>query len=89
VCCRKIQFFVGDFFFFLNMHAKNGEKIQLLGHFSECALGKNCDFVRFGQKIKINLDLVGMLQNFTDNYIKIHIVGLHSFVAFRINIDLF
>jgi len=40
-------------FFFLNMHAKNGEQIQPLGHFSERALGKNYDFVRFGQKIKI------------------------------------
>jgi len=71
------------------MHAKNGERNQPLGHFSKRPLGKNCDFVRFGQKIKINLDLVGMLQNFTENYIKILIVGLQSFIAFRINIDLF
>jgi len=29
-------------------------------------LEKNCDFARFGQKIKINRNNVGMLRNFTD-----------------------
>jgi len=50
---------------------------------------KNCDFTWFGRKIKINRDLVGILRNFIDNSIKIHIVGLQSFVAFRISIGLF
>jgi len=33
------------------MHPKSNEKIQPLGHFSGHALGKNCDFTRFDQKI--------------------------------------
>jgi len=60
-------------FFVLNMRETNREKIQSLGNFSGLTLGKNCKFARFSQKIKINRDLVGMLRNFTDTYIKIHI----------------
>jgi len=65
--------------FFLNMRAKNREKIQPLGHFSRRAIGKkNCDFARLGRKIKINRELVGMLQNFTYTFTKIDIEGLQS-----------
>jgi len=61
------------------MTAKNREKIQPLGHFFGLELEKNCDFARFGRKIKINRDLVEMLQNFRDTSIKIHI----GFAKFR------
>jgi len=64
------------------MCAKNREKILPLGHFSRRALEKNCDFERFGRKIKINQDLVGMLRNLTDT-------DLQSSVKFRTNLDLF
>jgi len=50
---------------------------------------KNCDFAWFGRKIKINRDLVEMLQNFIDTYIKRHIDDVQSFVTFRISLDFF
>jgi len=62
---------VGDVIFFvLNMSAKKREKDQPLGHFFGLALEKNYDFAWFGQKIKINRDLVEMLRNFIDTSIK-------------------
>ena len=71
------------------MSAKKREKVQPLGHFFGLALEKNCDFVWFGRKIKINRDLVEMLRNFIDTSIKIHIDDVKSFVTFRISVDFF
>jgi len=83
IFCGRCSFFV------LNMGAKNLGKIQPLGHFSGLALRKKLRFCMFGRKIKINRDLVGMLRNFTYTFIKIHIEGVKSLVAFRISLDFF
>jgi len=58
------------------------KKFKLLEIFPDSHLEKNCYFARFCRKIKINRDLVGMLRNFTDTSIKIHIEDVQSFVAF-------
>jgi hypothetical protein len=73
------------------MNAKNREKIQLLASRLSWTRTweKNYDFAHFGRKIKINLELVGMLQNFGDTSIKIYIEDLQISVAFRISLDLF
>jgi len=55
------------------MSEKKREKVQPLGHFFGLTLEKNRDFAWFGQKIEINRDLVEMLRNFIDTFIKIHI----------------
>jgi len=71
------------------MSAKKREKVQFQGHFFGLALEKNYDFAWFGQKIKINRDLVEMLRNFIDTSIKIHIDDVQSFKTFRISVDFF
>jgi len=71
------------------MSAENREKVQRLGHFFGLVIGKNCHFVWFGRKIRINRHLVEMLRNFIDTSIKIHINNVQSFVTFRISVDFF
>jgi len=62
------------------MHAKNREKIQPLGHFSDYHLGKNCDFVRFDRKIKNESRLS---QNATKLYRQLYKNTYSGFAKFR------
>jgi len=76
-------------FFVLNMSAKVVKKIQPIGHFSGLTLEKNYDFAQFDRKIKISRDLVGVLRNFTDTSIKIHIYDVQSSIAYRTRLNFF
>jgi len=68
---------------------KKREKIQHVGHFFGHTLGKKLRFCAFWSKNRKNRDLVGMICNFANTSIKIHIEDLQNFVALWIFLDLF
>jgi len=73
---------VGDVVFSPKHACKNSWKNSTCRSLFGTCTWKKMRFLRFGQKIKINPDLVEMLRNFTNTSVKIHIEDMQSSITF-------